>query len=823
MIMATRAERMRRNVRHYIIILFATVGLACGLFTPAGRCDELLLGLVIKTESNPFFVTIQEAAREKADELGVELRTFSGSYDGDTQAQIAAIEALVAAGAAGILITPSNPAALAGAVRRARAAGALVIALDTPFDLADTVDGTFATDNFRAGELIGRWARARLGNAATDARIVTLDSSGTQITVEVLRNQGFLKGFGIDVRDPEMMYDEDDMRLIGHGASYGSEEGGRAAMEELLQEHPAIDVVYALNEPAAAGAHAALQAVSREKDVLIVSIDGGCEGVAKVAAGTLGATAMQFPLRMAHLGVEAAVDYVRTGRLPERTPGLDFYDTGVTLVTDAPVPGIPSISAARGLQECWGLGSQDRIALRQNKDIEDVLPRIMRTMNASTVDAISGRIRQAYTDAPPATALSFGGASALPDALLAHGRTLETGTFEPGRLFAGSSFTLPLNAAGGGPMRNLTLWGSGDYRNISDGNQQAMAYDGDVVSASLGVDTRLGENLLAGMSMALARGTMDYTAPGTASGELTTSLSSINPYVGWQSPGGTHLWATGGYGWGRVEIEEATHKGESDLTQQLVAAGVSHALVSSEGLLPGGATSLRLNVETAFTRADVEGGDTLRSMILDASRHRMTFEGIHVRHLASKGTLTSSVEIGLGYDGGDGRTGAGLEVGAGLGYSAGRLAARLNTRTLLEYDGANEYDEWGVSGSLSYQPRGDGRGLSMVLGSTWGMAHGGVQSMWSHHDTRALARGKGSLHAAQRFHTELRYGLDGPPGRALWLPYFGADSGDGSRTLRLGVRLATVSGLKAGLEAGRIESHYGPTDHALELRGNFIF
>ena len=125
-------------------------------------------------------------------------------------------------------------------------------------------------------------------------------------------------------------------------------------MDALAREHPQIDVVYAINEPAAAGAHAALRALGMEKDVTIVTVDGGCAGVRDVAAGAIGATAMQYPLRMASLGVEAVAAFKRTGKEPQNTPGLDFHDTGVTLVTDAPVPGIPSISSEQALKECWG-------------------------------------------------------------------------------------------------------------------------------------------------------------------------------------------------------------------------------------------------------------------------------------------------------------------------------------------------------------------------------------------------------------------------------------------------------------------------------------
>lgn len=318
------------------------------------RVADILVGLVTKTDTNPFFVTMQEAARRKAAEVGVALRTFAGAYDGDTTAQVKALDSLVAAGAHGILLTPSDPAALAAAVTAARQAGVIVLALDTPFEPGDTVDATFATDNFKAGELIGRWARSRMGAAAQTAKIATLDLSAAHITVDVLRNQGFLTGFGIDIKDPARMYDEDDARLVGHGSTGGTEAGGRAAMETLWQKDPGINLVYTINEPVAAGAYQALKAFGVEEQVLIVSIDGGCPGVRQVAAGVIGATAMQYPVRMAVLGVEAVVAFVQTGQKPAPTPGLDFYDTGVTLVTDQPVPGLPSFSAAAGLKECWG-------------------------------------------------------------------------------------------------------------------------------------------------------------------------------------------------------------------------------------------------------------------------------------------------------------------------------------------------------------------------------------------------------------------------------------------------------------------------------------
>lgn len=322
--------------------------------TASCASSETVVGLITKSNTNPFFVKMREGAQATAEELGLDLRTFAGRFDGDNDTQVQAIENLVAAGATAILLAANNPQAIVPAVRRARDAGVLVIAIDTPLDPADAADATFSTDNFAAGELIGRWAAGTLGPRAADARIAMLNLNPNAITVDVARDQGFLRGFGIDVRDPNVIGDEDDPRIVGHDVTQGAEEGGRRAMENLLQRDPSINVVYTVNEPSAAGAYEALRAVGRENRVTLVSVDGGCAGVANVKDGVIGATAMQFPVQMAVLGVQAAAEFARSGTRPEPTPGLAFYDTGVELITDRPVAGIPATSSDDGLRKCWG-------------------------------------------------------------------------------------------------------------------------------------------------------------------------------------------------------------------------------------------------------------------------------------------------------------------------------------------------------------------------------------------------------------------------------------------------------------------------------------
>lgn len=335
--------------------LLAGAALLGAGMTGSAQAADVLIGLITKTEGNPFFVKMREGADATARKVGARVQSFAGKFDGDNDTQVAAIENLISAGAKGILITPSDTKAIVPTVKKARDAGILVIALDTPLDPIEAADATFATDNFKAGLLIGEWAAKRLGDKVKTARVAFLDALENQPTVDVARDQGFMKGFGIDPKDTSRYLDETDKRIVGHFWAKGAEEGGRTGMETLLQKDSGINVVYTINEPTAAGAFEALKAAGKaDGSVLVVSVDGGCPGVKNVKAGVIGATSQQYPLLMASKGVEAVVEFAKSGKKPQPTPGLKFFDTGVQLITDKPVPGLKSITTDEGLKICWG-------------------------------------------------------------------------------------------------------------------------------------------------------------------------------------------------------------------------------------------------------------------------------------------------------------------------------------------------------------------------------------------------------------------------------------------------------------------------------------
>lgn len=322
--------------------------------------DAIGVSLIVKTTTNPFFVAMQDGAKDAADELGVDLTLAAGKEDGDEDTQIQAIENAISKGDAGILITPNGPG-VEDALIKARDAGLYVIALDTPPADPEAVDITFATDNYLAGQEIGKWTAAKLGGEKATIALIDLFDDKV-VSVDYNRDQGFLDGLGIDLGDPEVNGDEaktgsysgGEYEIVGNEASGGAEDGGRTAAETLLSKNPDINVVYTINEPAAYGAYEAFKAAGATDDLIVVSVDGGCAGVDNVKDGIIGATSQQYPVKMAELGVQAIFDLVETGEKPETTEGLDFFNTGVALVTDDPQGGVESIDTAEAGEICWG-------------------------------------------------------------------------------------------------------------------------------------------------------------------------------------------------------------------------------------------------------------------------------------------------------------------------------------------------------------------------------------------------------------------------------------------------------------------------------------
>jgi fructose transport system substrate-binding protein len=337
--LSTRRRRLSPSLAIALVVLVGTASVvAAASATTQKQSAKIKVGLITKDVTNPFFVKMKQGATAQANKAGAQLIYQAGKSSSDNAGQITAIENMVTSGVKGILITVADAKAENAAIAKARKAGVLVIALDSPTSPTTAVDALFATNNFNAGVLIGKYARA-----ATKGKTVTIamldEHAGS--SVGALRHNGFLKGFGIKKNDKQIA-------CVGNGE--GQTAPSQTAMENCLQKNGNIDVVYTINEPSAAGAWTALKSAGKtQSGTTIVSVDGGCAGVRNIKAGVIDATSQQYPLKMAALGVAAVVKYAKSG-----TKASGYTDTGVNLIAKKAVAGVTSKGVAYGLANCWG-------------------------------------------------------------------------------------------------------------------------------------------------------------------------------------------------------------------------------------------------------------------------------------------------------------------------------------------------------------------------------------------------------------------------------------------------------------------------------------
>jgi len=318
------------------------------------------VSLILKTLSNPYFVSMEKDAKAAAAKDNVKLTVAAGSTDGDTQSQITAIDNAISRGDKGILIT-TNGDAVNAALTQAKQAGLFVIALDTAPNPPSTADITYATDNEAAGKLDGQYAAKALGGKP--AVIAMLDLFNNQVvSVDIQRDHGFLEGMGINPGSTTENgkeaktgnYSGGTYTIACHQPTQGAIDGGRTAMENCLSANPNINVVYAINEPAAQGAYQALKAAGKVSQAKVYAIDGSCSGLKLVTSGVFTADATQYPGKMASLGVASIAKLARGGSKPTVTSGKSFFDTGTALVATQPQSGITIQSPSEAAKACWG-------------------------------------------------------------------------------------------------------------------------------------------------------------------------------------------------------------------------------------------------------------------------------------------------------------------------------------------------------------------------------------------------------------------------------------------------------------------------------------
>ena len=464
--------------------------------------------------------------------------------------------------------------------------------------------------------------------------------------------------------------------------------------------------------------------------------------------------------------------------------------------------------------------SVDLAAKRIEQATETVQPEMQRAMVSGTLDVVTQRMEQPRGGEAQA---SLGGQSSLLELLRSNEAVLNgESEIDWKRVLETSSFSVPVS--GLDMSGEFELWGRGAWRSLSGGRAEELTWKGEVLSAHLGADWRPRPEVLAGVALSWHEGDVDYAAADGAKGTSRSRMTSVHPYLSWSPREGSSLWMSVGLGRGTLEMkdEEAPGRHTGDTGLRMVGAGGRVRVLSSEGWLGDGTSSLDLKGEGWLARTDVAGnGGLLADDVFDARRFRLVAEGTHETQLSSGSVLTPLLELGLRHDGGDGETGFGVEIGGGLRYAdtVAGLTSEIRVRALAAHQGA--LNEWGVGGMIRYAPGASGRGLSFSISPALGATESGTERLWGQDvsgDSLA-AEGKAKT-SAFRLESELGYGIAAPVGKGVLTPYGGVTwSQEDARRYRLGIRLEQKPELSLGLEIDRSSKDTGGANHGILLKG----
>jgi erythritol transport system substrate-binding protein len=261
---------------------------------PAGK---KLIAVITASLDNPFFVTMAETAKARAEALGYEATIASHSDDANKQKEL--IDSAIAKGAAAIILDNAGADASIAPIKAAKEKGIPTFLVDREINSTGDAVSQIVSNNFQ-GAVLGAEEFVKAMGEKGDYVELTGKESDTNAGI---RSKGY---HSVIDKYP-------DLKMVAQQSANWSQTEAFQKMQTILQANPNIKGVIAGNDTMAVGAAAALKGANRS-DVIVVGFDGSDDAGAGIKDGSIRATVLQPIVGLATMAVEQADAYIKTGK-----------------------------------------------------------------------------------------------------------------------------------------------------------------------------------------------------------------------------------------------------------------------------------------------------------------------------------------------------------------------------------------------------------------------------------------------------------------------------------------------------------------------------
>ncbi len=286
---------------------FVVLAVGCGGNEKTSEAQRPLIGVSLLTTTNPFFYEMGEAIRAEAEKNGYDVLITAGDLDIGKQKN--QVSDFIVKDVAAIVLTPIDSRSIGASIAEANQAGIPVFTAD----IATTAEGVevishVATDNYQAGKMA---AQALIEATGGEGKVGIIDHP--EVESVIMRTKGFM-----DELEKQRTENNVALEVVSRLPGSGTRDRSFKAVEDMLQAHPDLAGIFAINDPSALGAVAAIEKAGRNGRVQVISIDGMPEGRQAVKDGKIFADVLQRPDQIGQKTVQVIIDYMNGREVSEQ-------------------------------------------------------------------------------------------------------------------------------------------------------------------------------------------------------------------------------------------------------------------------------------------------------------------------------------------------------------------------------------------------------------------------------------------------------------------------------------------------------------------------